>query len=78
MNVITNLFLSSYRLAETFNNLDWNHLQNDLCHENDLIQTLEVLLFYLALFLILFFSTIHLFFINNQKFKQLPQKPVIC
>ena len=67
MNVITNLFLSSYRLAEAFNNLDWNHLQNDLCHENDLIQTLEVLLFYLALFLILFFSTIHLFFYKQSK-----------
>ena len=46
-------FKSINRLAETLNNFECHHLQNDFYLENNLNRTLEILLIYLALLLIL-------------------------
>ena len=67
--------LKHYGLVEKLNNSVFYHLQLDFCHRNNLIQTLEALLFYLAhsfiqllLLLLLFllkYIAINIFFWNK-------------
>ena len=45
-------FRTEMELAEALNNFGCHHIQNDFYHKNNLNQTFEVLLFYLALLLI--------------------------
>ena len=53
MGLLLTIFSNTYKLVRTLNTLAFHDLQNDPCHKFNLNQTLESLLFYLPLLLIL-------------------------